>query len=91
MPVRVFVVVVASLGSVVFLSACGGISDEQRVEDAVRLRGNVAGPVAAVACVERPTVWGCTVRLRDGRTQACQATVSDGRVRGLACQPLRSE
>ena len=78
------------LGFVLSSAACG-TDDRERVEDAVRSRGNVAGIVDAVTCSEASAAWGCRVRLRDGRTQACQAKVDDGRVTGVACQPLRGE
>lgn len=80
-------------GAAVVLALAGcGTSDRERVEQGVRDQAVAAGPIRAVDCRAASRMWGCTLRLRDGRTQACQATVDrDAAVEGVACQPLRGE
>jgi hypothetical protein len=76
----------------VLVAACG--TDERgRVEAAVREREHLAaGPVASVACERAGEMWGCRLRLADGRTQACQVALNhEDEVEGVACQPVRGE
>lgn len=73
------------------LAAGCGQSLRERVEDAVREDGRALGEVTSVRCEPTARMWGCTVRLRDGRTQACQVAVADDEVQGAVCQPLRGE
>ena len=73
------------------LAAGCGQSLRERVEDAVRADGRAAGKVASVRCEPTARMWGCRVRLSDGRTQACQVAVADDEVQGAVCQPLRGE
>jgi hypothetical protein len=70
-----------------------GTDERERVEGAVREREHLAaGPVASVACERAGEMWGCRLRLADGRTQACQVAVDDeDEVEGVACQPVRGE
>ena len=73
------------------LPACGG-GEARRVEDAVRERPHLAaGRIVDVKCTPHQQAWGCVLRLADGRTQACQARVRDGKATSVACQPLRAE
>ena len=82
---------VAGLVAAGLLAAGCGQSLRERVEDAVRTDGQAAGEVAAVRCEPAGRMWGCRVRLRDGRTQACQVAVERDEPRGAVCQPLRGE
>ena len=82
----------AVCGAGAALAACGQ-SERERVEDAVRERDELAaGPIESVACERARVMWGCRLRLRDGRTQACQVSVSEeGEPTGVGCQPIRGE
>ena len=74
------------------LTGCGQ-TERERVEDAVRERAHLAaGPIEAVECDRAAAMWGCRLRLADGRTQACQVRVDrDGEPTGVGCQPIRGE
>ena len=73
------------------LAGCGE-SERERVEDAVREREHLAaGEIESVRCERAERMWGCRLRLRDGRTQACQVAVADGDVQGVGCQPIAAE
>ena len=76
----------------VTLAACGE-SERERVEDAVRARDELAAaPIESVRCERATAMWGCSLRLRDGRTQACQVSVDeDGEPTGVGCQPIQAE
>ena len=78
--------------ALVALAGCGE-SERDRVEDAVRARDELlAGELASVMCERASAMWGCEVRLADGRTQACQVRVDDdGEPQGVGCQPIRGE
>ena len=74
------------------LSSGCGQSERERVEQAVRDREALAaGPIESVSCERAQAMWGCRLRLRDGRTQACQVRVDDGEVQGVGCQPIAGE
>jgi hypothetical protein len=83
---------VAAALAVAALAACGE-SERERVEDAVREREDLAaGRIESVRCERAELMWGCSLRLRDGRTQACQVSVSeDGEPTGVGCQPIQAE
>ncbi len=72
--------------------ACGQ-SDRERVEDAVRAHEDrAAGRIDEVRCERAAVMWGCSLRLTDGRTQACQVSVDpDGNPTGVGCQPIQAE
>ena len=74
------------------LVGCGE-SERERVEEAVRDREELlAEPIDGVRCERAEVMWGCSVLLRDGRTQACQVSVdADGSPSGIGCQPIQAE
>ena len=84
-------VLVAAIGWLA-LAGCGQ-SERERVEEAVRERPELAaGPIDSVDCEPAEVMWGCRLRLADGRTQACQVRVDpDGEPVGVGCQPIRGE
>jgi hypothetical protein len=59
----------------------------------VRDREHLApGEIDSVSCERAERMWGCQLRLRDGRTQACQVAVDDaGEPQGVGCQPIAAE
>jgi len=75
-----------------FAAGCGA-SERHRAEAAVREHEDrAAGRIAEVRCARAELMWGCTVRLEDGRTQACQVAVDpDGDPTGVGCQPIQAE
>ena len=69
-----------------------GRSEREEAEQAVRSHEAVAGDITSVRCERAERVWGCRVRLADGRTQACQVSTGEAAdPPGVACQPLRGE